>query len=132
MQLQDAYYLRTHQHDLLGSPGLLRLVDVIWSELLSLWSFRNNQRHTSDHQERESELERKTNASIRSLYLLHASVLPTDRCLFRPTVECHLSLSLINRITWVSNHEDQINASCKAATTHHTSHTLPITSYFLP
>lgn len=127
--LQDAYY-RQHHPKLIGTLGVLRSVDTIWASLHSLWLFRNQQRHSSDGALQESELERKTNHTLRDLYSLRLSVLPPDRRVFRSTLDDHLRESLSNRVAWVSAHEQMLRSSHEAARRDNVQHTLPLSHYF--
>lgn len=129
--LQDEYY-RVHFPKLVGQPGLLRALDSVWRSLRSLWFYRNQQRHNKDVALRETELERRTNQSLRDLYRIRLSVLPCDRCVYRSTLDVHLRESLANRVAWVSSHQTRLHSSLELATRDNVTHTLPLSHYFSP
>ena len=61
---------------------------------------------------------------------MKSSVLPSDQCIFLPSLETHMSHSLTSILAWISNHHDMIEASHKEATLSHITHIAPITHYF--
>ena len=129
-RLHHRFVLRHDPDRHTSSIGPLAAVQTGWTILSSLWELRNTQRHDVLDSERNSELTRRANESIRRLYSLKDSVLPTDRLLFNLPLADRLKHSLPTKLAWLSTHEQHLQSSHHQATTGNLHHMHPITSYF--
>ena len=125
-------YLQTSNSDstsTLPNPFLPALL-VIITEVHNMWKFRSSQRHQKDARLHDSELLRQAHLQLRDLYRLQSHVLPTDRTIFKPTLQDHVQENLSSITAWIQNHSSYLRHSCTLATTLRVSHTAPLTHYF--
>ena len=79
--LQDAYFCSHGMSDHCGRPGVLSVMNTIWSSLRDLWQFRNEQRHGKEMAEQESE----------QIFTNFVTVFSPNIMTYHPSLDEHLS-----------------------------------------
>ena len=130
LRLQDEYFHSHSLSDSCGRPGVLSVMNTIWTSLHDLWQFRNAQRHGKELAAQETEQVRQITIQLTELYQFRHRVLPEHRDLFRPSLDEHLREPTADLVAWFANHSDRLRASHLAAVASNVTHTRPITSYF--
>ena len=126
--LELAY--RLNHNISLKLSSIMTVLTQLSPVMIDLWKYRNSQRHDSDLALHETELRRRTTATMSQLYSYRQTVLPTDRIIFHRSLEEHLQQPLSLQLAWISNNHDLILQSHQEALTTQSHNTRPITSYF--
>ena len=107
-------------------PALMTLI----AEVHTIWKFGSSQRHSKDLAIHEKECLRQAKQQLTELYQFKSSVLPTDRHIFKTSLQLHLKENLSSLSAWLHNHAHYIRQSHLLAQQSHVSHTAPLTRYF--
>ena len=126
-------YLRITQQDTVRLPcPFVRVITSVWSSLHALWKLWNSQRHSNDASQHLAEQARLVQCKLTRIYRLRTTVMPSDRFLFRASLEIHRQEPLSRIQAWLHNHYDYLEKSHLRACRENLTHTASLHHYFRP
>ena len=126
-------YLRDHPPSPSSRPRFshpLSWLSSVLTSIHSMWIFRCQQRHSTTLAIHEAEQLRQARIRLSELYAYRTTVLPTDRHIFRSSLEEHLKDDLPSILAWISNHSPYIISSHRQALHLNITNTRTLTSFF--